>query len=64
MINEPCVHQDLYSDAVAVVLARDLEEALALLEERGGWRTEDLRRLTPKVYPVGEPSVIFADVRS
>ena len=63
MINEPCVHQDFYCDAVAVVLARDQEEALTLLERRGGWRTDDLRRLTPTVYPVSDSAVLFADVR-
>ena len=63
MMNEPCVHQDFYCDAVAVVLARDAEEALQLLEKRGGWRTEDLKRLEPAVYSAGEPAVLFADTR-
>lgn len=42
MIDEPCVNSEFYLDAIAVVLADDLEEALAkLAEENKGWRTED-----------------------
>jgi hypothetical protein len=63
MIGEPCVHQDLYRDAVAVVLARDQEEALELLSRRGGWLVEDLRSLAPRVYDAGEAAVLFADIR-
>ena len=29
MIDEPCVNSEFYLDAIAVVLAHDLEEALA-----------------------------------
>ena len=40
MIDEPCVNSEFYLDAIAVVLAHDLEEALAkLAEENKGWRT-------------------------
>jgi hypothetical protein len=63
MINEPCVHQDFYCDAVAVVLARDEREALELLERRGGWRADELSRLEPVVYDTETAAVIFADVR-
>jgi hypothetical protein len=63
MISEPCVHQDMYMDAVAIVLAHDLDEALRLLAERDGWRVEDLRRLAPRVYSVDEATVLFADAR-
>lgn len=63
MINEPCVHQDLYRDAVAVVLARDEKEALELLSRRDGWRADDLRRLPPKVYDADEAAVLFTDIR-
>ena len=33
MIDEPCVNSEFYLDAIAVVLAHDLEEALAKLAE-------------------------------
>ena len=57
MIDEPCVNSEFYLDAIAVVLAHDLEEALAkLAEENKGWRTEDLRKLPCSVYPADFPS--------
>lgn len=33
MIEEPCVNSEFYLDAIAVVLAHDLEEALTKLAE-------------------------------
>lgn len=33
MIDEPCVNSEFYLDAIAVVLAHDLEEALTKLAE-------------------------------
>lgn len=63
MINEPCVHQDFYCDAVAVVMAETVEEALELLRQKGGWRVEDLKMLEAKVYE-NDPAVIFSDIRA
>jgi hypothetical protein len=63
MINEPCVHQDFYRDAVAVVAARDREEALNILAARGGWRIDDLRQIEPAVYELREAALIFSDIR-
>ena len=63
MINEPCVHQDFYCDAVAIVVAKDKEDALRQLSLRDGWRIEDLAQLEPKVYDVDKASVIFTDIR-
>ena len=41
MIQEPCVNTEFYLDAIAIVAAESLEEALKLLEEQHkGWRTE------------------------
>lgn len=60
MIDEPCVNSEFYLDAIAVVLAHDLEEALTkLAEENKGWRTEDLRQLPCSVYPADKAAVIF-----
>lgn len=64
MIDEPCVNSEFYLDAIAVVLAHDLEEALAkLAEENKGWRTEDLRKLPCSVYPGDKAAVIFSELR-
>ncbi len=63
MINEPCVQQHFYTDAVAIVLAENMDGALSLLAKKEeGWRIEDLRELEPTVYPVGSASVVFTNV--
>ena len=49
MINEPIVHQDLYTDAVVIMTAQTKEEALDLLAKKDGrWLVEELRRLEQK----------------
>lgn len=64
MLNEPCVHQDFYTDAVIVVQAQSEEDAYRLVAEREpGWLAEELRRLRPRVFGGDTPGVIFADVR-
>lgn len=64
MIDEPCVNSEFYLDAIVVVLAHDLEEALTkLAEENKGWRTEDLRQLPCNVYPADKAAVIFSELR-
>lgn len=64
MIDEPCVNSEFHLDAIAVVLAHDLEEALTkLAEENKGWRTEDLRQLPYNVYPADKAAVIFSELR-
>ncbi|MEG0831791.1 MAG: hypothetical protein RSF75_05535, partial [Acidaminococcaceae bacterium] len=61
---EPCVLQDFYLDAIAIVVAGSLDEALAQLQARHeGWRVEDLRKLEPQVYPVTTAQVIFTEIR-
>ena len=64
MINEPCVLNEFYLDAMAVVAAETQEEALALLDARKeGWRIEDLRLLEPVVVPLTTPQVVYTQVR-
>jgi hypothetical protein len=64
MINEPNVHQDLYTDAVAIVAAETMERALELLAaQEKGWLVEDIKRLTPKVFNCDLEGIIFEDVR-
>jgi len=63
MINEPCVLNEFYLDAIAIVAADNLEEALQKLKEQNkGWRIEDLRSLTPKIYSLEEAQVIFTEI--
>ena len=64
MIDEPCVQADFYTDALAVVLAENEDEALQLLAERDeGWIIEDLRRICPQVYALDKACVALSDVR-
>ena len=64
MMSEPCVQAQLYTDALAVVLAEDEQQALALLAERDeGWIIEDLRQIKPRVYPLDQAGVVLSDVR-
>ncbi len=64
MINEPCVRNDFYLDAIAVVAAASKEEAVQLLvAQNDGWRPEDLLELEPHVYPADKAAVLFTDVR-
>ena len=59
-----CRRRELPEAALAVVAAESLEEALSkLAEQNAGWRIEDLRALTPRVYDLDVPQVIFTDVR-
>lgn len=64
MIDEPCVNSEFYLDAIAIVVAKDLDEALEkLAEEKAGWRTEDLRALPCKVYPADKAAVVYSELR-
>lgn len=63
MMNEPNVHQDLYTDAIAVVVAATVDEALAVLAKEGGWVLEELRRIEPQVYDLDKPKVILQVVQ-
>ncbi len=64
MIQEPCVNTEFYLDALAMVAANSLDEALELLAaQQKGWRTDDLRELEPKVYDLDKAQVIFTELR-
>jgi len=64
MLQEPCVHQAFYNDAIAMALARTEEEALTLLAaESAGWLIEELRRLKPRIIEVDQPRLVFQEVR-
>lgn len=65
MFNEPCVHQSLYTDAVAIIAADSIEQALELLAaSEEGWLVDELRRLPPRVFALDTPSILFTDIRS
>ena len=65
MFNEPCVHQSLYTDAIAIVAADSVEQALELLAaSEEGWLVDELRRLPPRVFALDAPVVAFTDIRS
>jgi len=59
MINEPNVHQDFYTDAIAVVAAETVDEALLVLAKKQGWIPEELKRIEPQVYELDEPKVLL-----
>lgn len=64
MIDEPCVNNGFYLDAIAIVLAENVDEALAkLAEQNAGWRLEDLRTLPCTVYPTDRAAVLFSEIR-
>ena len=65
MFNEPCVHQSLYTDAVAMIAADSPEQALELLAaSEEGWLVDELRRLPPRVLALDTPAIVFTDIRS
>ena len=64
MIDEPCVLNEFYLDALAIVAAPSVDEALQMLAARNeGWRVEDLRKLEPQVIPLDKGGVVFTQVR-
>lgn len=64
MINEPNVHQDLYTDAVLIIAAETVEAAYELAAGQGhGWRVEELRRLEPKIVDCDREGLLFEDIR-
>lgn len=61
-MNEPSLHEAMYSRASAAVLAAT-EEAIQLLVERNeGWREEDLSRLKPKVIELDQKVVLYSHI--
>ena len=63
MIDEPSVHQDLYTDAIAVVVATTVDEAMDTLAKERGWVLEELRRIEPQVYDLNNPKVLLQVVQ-
>lgn len=63
MMDEPCIHHGLYTDAVAVVLAGSKDQALRLLEEDSkDWCLEDLKLLEPTVVELERPQVLYTHI--
>jgi len=63
MINEPNAHHDFYTDAIAVVVAATVDEALAVLAKEHGWIPEELKRIEPQVYELDKPKVLLQVVQ-
>ena len=64
MIEEPCINSEFYLDAIAIVVASTMDEAVELLAAQNkGWRPDDLRTLTCTVYPADRAGVIFTELR-
>lgn len=65
MIYEPCVNNQFYMDALAIVVAESREDAIAqLVAKDDGWRPEDLLAVEPKVYNLAENgAIIYTELR-
>jgi hypothetical protein len=64
MINEPVVHQELYTDAVIIVAAESKQRALEQLAREGkGWLPDELARLEPQMVDLDHEAVVFEDIR-
>ncbi|WP_378952940.1 hypothetical protein [Pelosinus sp. sgz500959] len=63
MMNEPNIHQDFYTDAIAAVVAETMDEALILLTKEHGWIAEELQRLEPQIYELDKPKVLLQVVQ-
>lgn len=63
MINEPNVHQDFYTDAIAVVVAATVDEALTLIAKERGWVVEELKQIEPQIYDLDEAKVLLQVVQ-
>lgn len=63
MMNEPNIHQDLYTDAIAVVVADTVAEALDVLALEKGWVVEEMKLLEPDVYELDKPKVLLQVVQ-
>lgn len=64
MINEPCLNAEFYLDALAIVVASSLEEAVEkLMEENKGWRADDLMEHPCQVISCDKAGVVFSELR-
>ena len=60
MISEPCINNNLYQEAILIVAANNLKEAIEIaVTQNEGWRMEDLEVLTPEILELDQASVIF-----
>lgn len=63
MINEPCLNNNFYLDAIAVVAAHNLDEAIEVLcNSKQGWRAEDLREHPHREIPLKEAQLLFSNI--
>lgn len=63
MINEPCLNNNFYLDAIAVVAANSLAEAVQILcDAKQGWRAEDLAEHPHEEFELGKPRLLFSNI--
>ena len=59
MIEEPVIHEDLYSFAEIAVMASSIEEALEKVgQEFPQFRIEEMKRLTPEIREI-EAGILY-----
>lgn len=64
MMNEPALHEAMYSRAAAVVVAETEQAAIELLLQKdSGWRREDLERLRPQVIEGKTAQVVYSHIQ-
>lgn len=64
MMNEPSLHEAMYSRAAAIVAAETEEAAIEMLLQKDcGWREEDLKRYRPKIMEITEAAIIYNHIQ-
>jgi len=63
MINEPCLNNNFYLDAIAIVVASSLDEAIGILcDKKQGWRGDDLREHPHEEILLNEAKLLFSNI--
>lgn len=63
MINEPCLNNNFYLDAIAIVAANNLKEAINILcQANQGWRADDLLNHPHQEFESDKPQLLFSNI--
>ncbi len=63
MINEPCLNNNFYLDAIAIVAANNLNEAIDILcQANQGWRADDLLNHPHQEFEADKPQLLFSNI--
>ena len=64
MLDEPNIHQALYTAASLSVIASSVEEAYEIVAAHGNdWVVEELKRLTPQIKTLDAGCVIHEEIQ-